>query len=140
MRTGGCLCGACKYEIDGDPVVVAHCHCIDCQKLTGAGHATGAIFAEDRIRLSGPSTSYSMPAESGNKVTRIFCSTCGSPLFGRNSGMPGYMTVSLGTFDSSNDLTPQVVLFARSRRPWDIMDEALPTYATQPDWKPSRAD
>lgn len=139
MRTGGCLCGACTYEIDGDPVVVAQCHCTDCQRLTGTGHATGAMFAKDGIRLSGPSASYSMSAESGNEVTRIFCGTCGSPLFGRNSGMPGFMTVSLGTLDASGDLAPQVVLFARSRRPWDIVDESLPTYEAQPDWKPRDA-
>ncbi|NJO34124.1 MAG: GFA family protein [Rhodospirillales bacterium] len=136
MRTGGCLCGACKYEIDGDPVVVAHCHCTDCQKLSGAGHSTGAMFAENGVCLSGPTTSYSMPAESGNEVTRIFCSKCGSPLFGKNSGMPGFMTVPLGTLDSPDDLVPQVVVFARSRRHWDIVDENLPTYQAQPGWKP----
>ena len=136
MRTGGCLCGACKYEIDGDPVVVAHCHCVDCQRLTGTGHSTGAMFAESGIRLSGPSASYSMSSENGNDVTRVFCGKCGSPLFGKNSGMLGFMTVSLGTLDSPDDLVPQVVVFARSRRRWDVMDEQLPTYQAQPDWKP----
>lgn len=136
MRKGGCLCGACRYEIDGDPVVVAHCHCIDCQKLTGSGHSTGAMFAESGISLAGPSASYSMSSESGSKVARLFCSKCGSPLFGKNSGMPGFMTVSLGTLDSPDDLVPQVVVFRRSRRSWDVMDETLPTYEAQPDWKP----
>lgn len=50
--------------------------------------------------------------------------------------MLGCMTVSLGTLDSPDDLVPQVVVFARSRRRWDIMDEHLPTYQAQPDWKP----
>lgn len=78
-----------------------------------------------------------MLAESGNEVTRVFCGKCGSPLFGKSSGIPGFMTVSLGTLDSSGDLIPQVVVFARSRRRWDIVDENLPTYQAQPDWKPS---
>ena len=49
MLTGRCLCGACAYEIEGEPVVVAHCHCLDCQRLSGAGHSTGAMFAESNI-------------------------------------------------------------------------------------------
>jgi len=139
MRTGRCLCGACAYEIDGDPVVVAHCHCLDCQRLSGAGHATGAMFAADGIRLRGPTKTFELAAESGSTVTRLFCGDCGSPLFGRNSGMPGVMTVTVGTLDDPAGLEPQVVVFARSRRAWDVMDPALPTFAAQPAWKPEDA-
>jgi len=136
MRTGRCLCGACAYEIDGEPVVVAHCHCLDCQRGTGAGHSTGAMFAEADVRLNGPAATYVFKSDAGNDVTRLFCSRCGSPLFGRNTGMPGFMTVSLGTLDPSDDLAPQVVIFARSRRSWDLMDETLATFPEQPGWKP----
>ena len=136
MRTGRCLCGACAYEIEGDPVVVAHCHCLDCQRLSGAGHATGAMFPEAGIRLEGPVATYAFASEAGNEVTRLFCPNCGSPLFGRNTGMPGFMTVTLGTLDEP-DLTPQVTVFARSRRAWDAMDESLPTFQAQPAWKPA---
>src|SRR5260221_14613105 len=99
MRTGRCLCGKCAYEIDGEPVVVAHCHCLDCQRGTGAGHSTGAMFAEADVRLQGPVSTYVLQSDAGNAVTRLFCSGCGSPLFGRNTGMPGFMTVSVGTLD-----------------------------------------
>jgi hypothetical protein len=136
MRTGRCLCGACAYRIEGDPVVVAHCHCCDCQRLSGAGHSTGAMFAQDGVRLEGPVATYSFASEAGNEVTRLFCGTCGSPLFGKNTGMPGFMTVTLGTLDDP-ELTPQVVVFARSRRAWDVMDETLPTFEAQPAWKPA---
>ena len=136
MRTGRCLCGACAYEIEGDPVVVAHCHCVDCQRLSGAGHATGAMFPEAGIRLEGPVASYAFASEAGNEVTRLFCPTCGSPLFGRNTGMPGVMTISAGVLDQADALTPQAAIFARTRRHWDVMDPALPTFDGQPDWKP----
>ena len=55
---------------------------------------------------------------------------------GRNSGMGGYVTISVGTFDDSSTLEPQVVVFARNRKPWDVMNETLPTFDAQPDWKP----
>lgn len=139
MRTGRCLCGACDYEIDGDPVVVAHCHCRDCQRLSGAGHATGAMFPQSGVRLRGEVGRYELRSELGNTVTRLFCPACGSPLFGMNSGMPGFMTVTLGTLDAPDDLTPQVAIFARSRPAWDAMDTALATFDAQPGWKPDEA-
>lgn len=133
---GSCLCGAVTYRIEGDPIVAAHCHCTDCQKLTGTGHATGAIFRESGIAISGAPAEYRLTADSGNVVTRLFCSKCGSPLFGKNAGMPGFMTVAAGTLDDPGAITPQMVLFARNRAHWDVMDGSLPSFETQPDGKP----
>jgi hypothetical protein len=84
------------FEAVGDPVVVAHCHCEDCQRLTGAGHSTGAMFPTDRFEIRGPTREYELRSEAGNQVTRVFCPNCGSPILGRNSGMAGFVTVSLG--------------------------------------------
>lgn len=137
MRTGRCLCGKCTYEIEDDPVMVAHCHCADCQRLSGAGHATGAMFPESGVRMNGPIAAYEMASEAGNRVTRLFCVTCGSPLFGKNSGMPGFITATAGTLDQSEGLSPQVAIFARNRRSWDVMDSALATFEAQPAWKPT---
>jgi hypothetical protein len=46
------------------------------------------------------------------------------------------MTVTVGTLDDPDSVIPQVVIFARSRRRWDLMDGTLATFDTQPDWKP----
>jgi hypothetical protein len=136
MRSGRCLCAAVTYEIDGDPVVVAHCHCTDCQRLSGAGHTTGAMFPVDQIRVHGKVSEFRVTSEVDSRVTRTFCPTCGTSLFGRNTNMPRFMTVSVGTLDDPNSVTPQVVIFARTRRTWDVMDTSLPTFETQPAWKP----
>lgn len=136
MRSGRCLCGKVTYELDGEPVVVVHCHCRDCQRLSGAGHATGAMFPVERIRIAGAVSEFQLHAESGNTVTRTFCGSCGSPLFGRNTGMASAMTVCVGTLDDPGALTPQVTIFARSRRHWDAFDPDLPTFEAQPAWKP----
>lgn len=50
--------------------------------------------------------------------------------------MPGFMTVTLGTLDEPDLLTPQVTIFARTRRHWDVMDTTLATFDAQPNWKP----
>ena len=137
MWTGRCLCGACAYQIEGDPIVVAHCHCLDCQRQSGAGHTTGAMFPETAVTITGEPASYALTSDAGNTVTRLFCRGCGSPLFGMNTGMPGFMTVCVGTLDDSEALSPEVAIFARTRRGWDVMDPSLPTYEGQPSWKPS---
>ena len=136
MRRGRCLCGAITYEIDGEPIVVAHCHCTDCQQLSGAGHTTGAMFPADQVRIRGRVAEFRLESESGSVVTRRFCPTCGSPLFGRNTKMPGFVTVCVGTLEDPNSVNPQVAIFTRTRRHWDFFDSALPAFDRQPDWKP----
>src|SRR5688572_32718333 len=121
MRCGRCLCGSVTYSIEGEPVIVAHCHCADCQRLSGSGHTTGAMFRGDQVEVRGAVSEYALNSESGSIVTRSFCAKCGSPLFGRNTRMPAYVTVSVGTFDDPNSVSPQVVIFSRSRRHWDLV-------------------
>ena len=140
MLTGRCLCGSCSYTIEGEPVVVAHCYCLDCQRLSGAGHTTGAMFPKDGVTLTGVPATFSLRGDSGATVTRLFCPTCGSPLFGMNSGMPQFMTVCLGTLDASDvsdALRPQVAIFTRARRPWDETDAGVATFDAQPNWSPA---
>ncbi len=136
VRRGRCLCGSVKFEAVGEPVVVAHCHCEDCQRLTGAGHSTGAMFPSACFTLSGTIREYVLRSEAGNQVTRVFCPACGSPILGRNTGMPGFVTVALGTIDDSSTLHPSVAIFARNRRAWDAMDDSIATFDAQPEWRP----
>jgi hypothetical protein len=140
VHRGRCLCGAVRFETHGRPEIVAHCHCKDCQRLTGGGHSTGAMFPTSRFQLKGTVGEYLLESEAGNEVTRVFCPSCGSPILGRNSGMPGFVTVSLGTLEDSSEFEPAVVVFARNRKPWDVMDETIPTFDAQPSWRPEKGD
>lgn len=94
------------------------------------------MYEESGIRLFGTPATYTLQSEAGNVVTRLFCGTCGSPLFGKNSGMPGFMTVSMGTLDASDGLMPQVEIFIRTRRDWDRPNPDIQSYDAQPGWKP----
>jgi hypothetical protein len=135
-HAGRCLCGAVRFECEGPPAIVAHCCCVDCQRLSGAGHASGATFAADRFRLSGRVGEFTLTSEAGNTVTRVFCPACGSPILGRNTGMPGFVTVSLGALEDSSAFAPSVAIFTRSRRPWDTLAAGLLEFDAQPGWRP----
>jgi hypothetical protein len=95
------------------------------------------MFPESGVRLRGDPASFEMVSENGNRVTRLFCGTCGSPLFGLNTGMPGFMTVSLGTLEPPDMLVPQVAIFTRTRRAWDVVDASVASFESQPNWKPT---
>jgi hypothetical protein len=137
MLEGGCLCGAITYKISGKPIIVAHCYCRDCQRVSGAGHITGAMFPVDQIDVAGRMSEYQGTGDSGSTVSHLFCATCSSRLFGKNTGMPGVMTVACGTLNDPSALTPQVAIFARTRPHWDPVDPNVQTFDTQPNWKPS---
>jgi hypothetical protein len=95
------------------------------------------VFSEEGITIVGEPAAYSLTSEGGNTVTRLFCATCGSPLFGKNTGMPGVMTVTLGTLEAPDALVPQVAIFTRSRRAWDSLDASVTAFDAQPSCKPT---
>ena len=138
MRLGRCLCGSVKYELEGEPLVVAHCYCEDCQRVSGAGHSTGAMYPVERARVTGIVAEFQLEtAES--IVTRTFCPKCGSPLHGRNTRMPGVLTFTAGTLEDPNSVVPQVAIFTRSKRHWDTASTEVAQFETQPPWKPGDA-
>ena len=136
MLKGSCRCGRVKYEASGEPIVVAHCHCIDCQKRSGAGHTTGAMFLEKNFILQGALSKFSALSEEGKTTTHYFCTECGSPIYGKNTKMPKVVTLSAGTLEEPNKLNPEVTIFSKNKNHWDRMDNSIETYDDMPDWKP----
>ena len=130
--SGGCLCGAVRYESGADPQVVGHCHCIDCRRSSGSGHGTHVAVPDDTLRVTGEVTFYDRPADSGNIVSRGFCPTCGCAIYSRNSGMPGLAFVRPSSLDDPEITTPQMIVYASRAPSWDHMDPGLPTFETMP--------
>ncbi len=130
--SGGCLCGAVRYEIGSDPLFSGHCHCRDCQKASGAGHITAVMFPEDSVSIDGRIAEYAPKADSGSTVTRCFCPICGSSLFARNSNMQGMLVFSAGLLDDPNRVEPRIAVYAKHRNSWDFMDSALPSFPEMP--------
>lgn len=94
------------------------------------------MFPAADVEVTGAPATYSLKAESGSTVTRSFCGHCGSPLWGSNTNMPGFMTIGVGLFDDPGAFTPAVAIFARSRLSWDAIDAHIPSFDVQPPWKP----
>ena len=133
---GQCLCGAVSIAIRGAPVRMAQCHCDDCRRASGTGHVSNAIFLDSAVAITGETKSFTVTADSGTAYTRHFCPTCGGRIYGTHSGRPGMVIVHVGMLDESDWFAPQVVLYTRSRAPWDITTDAVPNYETAPPPKP----
>ena len=87
--TGGCACGAIRYEISDEPIFMNDCQCRDCQARSGTGHGSYLTFpSRQRVKLTGEAKHWDIVADSGNVKTHSFCPTCGSPVYLTFAAMP----------------------------------------------------
>jgi hypothetical protein len=129
---GQCLCGAVRIAVKGTPVRMAQCHCKDCQRVTGTGHASNAIFRAEDVTITGETKGCTVTADSGNASTRHFCPACGARMYGTNTGRPGMVVVPVGVFDDTSWFKPEAVLYTRRRPVWDITTDSVPNFAAMP--------
>jgi hypothetical protein len=131
--TGGCACGAIRYEIPGEPLVMTDCQCRDCQRKSGTGHGSYLTFADRRsVTLDGDARHWDIAGDSGNVKTRAFCPTCGSPVYLTFAAMPDLFTVHAASLDDPGRYKPQMVLYGVSGHAWDHVDPALPKFDRMP--------
>jgi hypothetical protein len=130
--TGRCLCGAVTIAVKGTPVRMAQCHCRDCQRMTGTGHASNAFFNSADVEVAGATNSVTVTTDSGNASIRHFCPVCSSRVFGTNSARPGVLVVPVGVLEDSSWFAPEVVVYTRSAPAWDLTTDAVPHFDAMP--------
>jgi len=140
--TGGCVCGAIRYEIAETPIDVYVCHCTDCQRITSSAFSIGVVVPDHAFRASGKAAR-SVPggiAASGRVKSRWVCPDCGVWLFGnptQRTASPGIVRIVRGgTLDDTFWLRPATHYWTRSAQPWMALDgvryEMQPDVAAQP--------
>jgi hypothetical protein len=102
------------------------CHCIECQRRTGAVLSNQARFNRDQITVSGKSTAWKRTAESGNVLTFHFCPTCGSTVYWENTGFPELFAVAIGTFADPSFPAPTIAVWEEMRHPWVTLPPGTP--------------
>lgn len=120
--TGGCNCGAVKFEVTETPVYSYYCHCTRCQKRSGAGAAPGAVVAPGSFNLlQGEDELRSWSA--GDGFDKVFCSVCGSHVFARSPENPDLVSVRMGAFDSDPGVRPIARHFTNYAAAWEPIPE-----------------
>jgi hypothetical protein len=127
-HAGGCLCGAIRYEIDGELAPIQVCHCEDCRKAQGSAFGANVPVATERLRLTdGEARLRAFESSPGKE--RLFCSACGSPLFSRLASLPGMVRIRAGTLDPGASVELGFHFFAASKAPWWPILDDLPRHA-----------
>ncbi len=125
MREGGCLCGAVRYKVAGEPLASGICHCQTCRRAASAPTLPFAGFSIANFALT-----QGEPIEfrSSPYVIRTFCGRCGSPLTYRNEQEPAAIDVMVCSLDDPNALPPTFSVWVSQKLAWDRPAETLPAY------------
>ena len=130
--TGGCACGAIRYEIAAEPIYMNDCQCLDCQHRSGTGHGSYLTFpSRMSVTLKGEARHWDIVGDSGNVKTHGFCPACGSPVYLTYAAMPVF-TVHAASLDDPGRYKPQAVTYGVRGHAWDHVDPALPKFDRMP--------
>lgn len=131
--SGGCACGAIRYEISGDPVFQNHCQCIDCRRRSGTGHGSYLSFANrGAVKIDGKASEWRVTADSGNDKIHAFCPVCGAPVYLTFTAMPDVIAVHAASLDDPSGFAPQALTYAGRGFAWDTVDPSIPAFERMP--------
>jgi hypothetical protein len=133
--TGGCSCGAIRYECTAEPIMTLKCHCHDCQRVTGSGFAPAVVMSPQAFRITRGQLRYHFTSTlDGERHKRGFCPECGSRITGAESegGESQFVGILAGTLDDPSWFQPQMDIFVSDAQPWDQMDPAIPKFQQYP--------
>jgi len=132
MYAGGCLCGALRYEAEGEPLAMGHCYCADCRKASGSGFIPFMAFASSAVRFSGQTRMFTSKAANGGDAVRNFCPVCGGLVFGGVVGKDSSHTIYAGSLDDPSAFRPTIAIFNRDRPAWALLPADLTVFDTIP--------
>ncbi len=124
--TGGCACGAIRYQSKGGPKFAIICQCRQCQRITGGGHAASFAVDAETTEVEGDLSYYEQTSDSGSTTRSGFCGNCGNPVLKTTSGHAEFTFFHAATLDDPAIYKPEMVVYSTSKQPWDHVDSALP--------------
>ena len=125
MSDARCSCGALTLTLPGPSKLVVACHCLDCQRRTGAPFGVGAFYPADAVAVSGTPKEFTRDAASGGKVHTYFCPDCGSTLFWKADNLPSLIGVAVGALADPKCPPPVRSVFEQSKHDWVQIDSAI---------------
>ena len=129
--SGGCACGAIRYEYTAEPITMFNCHCRDCQRATGTAFSAVVYVPAKAFTITkGSPRYYSTLSEVVGDNKRGFCAEYGSRLFG--GGSDEGLGINASSLDDPSRFRPQFDIFTSDVQPWDQMDPKLPKFEKYP--------
>lgn len=133
-RSGGCQCGAVRYELTGAALELYVCHCRECQKQSASAFGISLIVPRDGLRLTrGTPRVWSRPATVGGTLDCAFCPTCGTRLWHQSAGDAATVSVKGGSLDEPLDLRPASHIWTSRTLPGVILPEDATRFPGEPE-------
>ena len=129
---GGCLCGKVRYSANADPIFVGVCHCRDCQRWSGSAFTAEIGLPSPTLQVEGTLTTFTSTADSGKKIFRRFCPSCGSSVVTEVEAMPGLSMVGSGTLDDNSWVKPGMQIFCDSSQAWVHLSGEMTSFPRMP--------
>ncbi len=138
VQEGGCLCGAVRIRIEGEPIFAGACYCRACQRVAGGAAAYAIAYPKEAVTVTkGETRTVTVKADSGSDVYREFCPDCGVHLISHNSGNPNFRAIKVGVLDDPSEFKSQGSIWTASAQPWHRVDSDLPAWDGNPDPRPT---
>jgi hypothetical protein len=121
---GSCLCGRVAYEINGSIHNARYCHCVNCRKFSGTAFAAWGLARTDQFNITSSPDNVTKYDSGGG--LRVFCTTCGSPLWYEPKGLSQYRGIPLGAIDDRGVAPPSMHVWTKSKVDWASIGDDLP--------------
>ena len=129
---GACQCGNVTYELLEPPIMVAACHCRECQKLSTSAFSITAIVKSTSVKFNGEMAQWSRPADSGNISAAKFCLTCGNRLYHYDPKDPQILKLKPSTLTDTRIINPTVHIWVSEKQYWYEIPKGVKTCEKQP--------
>lgn len=132
--TGGCVCGAVRYECTGRPLAMFNCHCRTCQMVTGGAYTPVLVISAKAFKLTQGTLKYHFTKNiHEGRHKRGFCADCGSRITGAETDQPTrWLAVAASSLDDPSRFEPAYDIFTSHAQPWDLMDPVRPKHKEYP--------
>lgn len=127
--TGGCYCGAVRYEAEGPARFKGQCHCRECQYITGGAENVFMVMPADGFTYVKGEPARFTRSDLEGPGTREFCATCGTHLTTRTPRDTSMVILKVGTLDDPSVYEgPQAVIWTADAQPFHLMPEGVPSF------------
>jgi hypothetical protein len=134
VLTGGCQCGAVRYEISAAPLRLFACHCRECQKQSASAFGMSLIVRRAAVVLTqGETRTWSRKADSGRTVCCVFCVACGTRLWHAKEGFD-VVSIKGGSLDTALDCANAIHCWTARKLPGMVIPPNAKQFAGEPTW------
>lgn len=113
-----CQCGQLTLTVPERPLLTIACHCLACQRRTGAPFGVQYYYWGREVAIAGEAKPYKRVSDAGHDVETHFCPHCGSTVFFKLAKRPDLIGVAVGAISEPVSSAPMWSIWEEVKHPW----------------------